>query len=131
MGIRMGDYHGLEPEQAPLSPTRSKTRAGRSRKLARPDDRTAWTCWRRCDRYFAPLPTPDVGRARTKFARAEQHLCVKVYDHGRAGHRFSQVSHTNMSRGNSALTRMLGTSTVWLIRRSTATLHSAYAWRRS
>ena len=39
-------------------------------------------------------------------------------------------SHTNMSRGSSAVTSMFGTSTVWAMRRSTAQLQMAYAcWR--
>jgi hypothetical protein len=36
-----------------------------------------------------------------------------------------------MSSGSSAVTIRFGTSTVWLMRRSTAQLHSAYACRRS
>lgn len=35
--------------------------------------------------------------------------------------------HSKMSVGTMADTNTLGTSTIWLIRRSTATLHSAYA----
>ena len=36
-------------------------------------------------------------------------------------------AHPKMSVGTMADTNTLGTSTIWLIRRSTATLHSAYA----
>ena len=50
MGPRMGDYHRLEPEQAPLPPTRPQT-PGREESRARPARRaTVWTCWRRCAR---------------------------------------------------------------------------------
>ena len=37
----------------------------------------------------------------------------------------SGSSHTKISRGSNAVTMKLGTSTTWLMRRSTATLHRA------